>query len=522
MTKSESDNKIPRGVDLSSLDYQISMLLRRDDLSEGDLPVPMPEARRVLIITCSSSGDPCLAQRLLDNVARDESGTLKIVPISDKDAESKQFQEGDFDLVLIEISSARTLWMKTFTLVSERMPDTPVAILATFQDRNLAIKAFNYGVVDFISCEDGDSSSLVNAVLLCVERCKASQLKRASMKLEKQAIRDAFEHCPVVMLRIDSDFILRDCNHHFVSLTRSDVASLKGKSVFDLAPDMDLECVRSVIESGEPCKIRIHLRELGGREIDEYWDLFSWPVYRTLGARPEAIIAGLDVTKEVILEAERDEFIAAMAHDIRNPISGQQMVLSKLVDRVSDEQALRYLKVLRESNENVLKLLDTLMNSYSLESQSCAPEETVDLVEVLQGQLGLVAEVAALSGKSVEVEIEDGSKRVFGDEWSLVRIVSNLLSNAVKYSPDQTVIRLKVSSSSDRVCCSISNRIVSKQSFEERLFERFSGSSSNRPHSSGYGLFLTRKLLKLMGGTIEYSRQEDLVTFSIYMPVSEE
>ncbi len=501
---------------LPGLDYQISMVLNKDDLSEGDLPIPKITSRRILIVYSAETVRE--KDRLSEEFTKYFSGELEVSFGSPEEMQSKYVKE-IFDLIVIELPSPTSNWIEVFHSARAIFRDLPIVILSAFEVNDLAVRAFKDGAADFV-VKRGDVSSWGNSLLLCVERTKAQQLKRASMKMEKQAVRDAFEHSPVLMIRVDSQFKLRDCNALFAREMKSDPRSLKGKRIFELVPTLDSAAVKKAIGTGETSKTRLVTEEVRqGKAYKKCWDLFIWPVYRTLGHGPEVIITGVDVSKEVLLESERDEFIAALAHDLRNPIVGHNMVLAKLLEAPADESIKTYLDTLRRSNVELLSLLDTLMNTYSMDArprdQAAKP---VDMEKQLRDHVSLVSHLASLSNKQIILNIKTESKMVMVDECAMSRVISNLLHNAIRHSRNDTEIEIVLYSEGELLLCEVKNRPESLV-LEESLFERFT-KTNVKPHSSGYGLFLTRKLARAMGADVSYTRGTDLVTFTVSIPLT--
>ena len=99
------------------------------------------------------------------------------------------------------------------------------------------------------------------------------------------------------------------------------------------------------------------------------WDLAVWPIANRDEVIRGGIIIGLDVSQRRRLEQQREDFIASMAHDIKNPILGSSTVLESLIEgafgEVSDEPS-EILSLLKQSNDSLLLMLDNLLEVYRI------------------------------------------------------------------------------------------------------------------------------------------------------------
>ncbi|MBK9142218.1 MAG: response regulator [Candidatus Melainabacteria bacterium] len=500
------------------LDYQIAMLLNRDDISEGDLPIPGRVRRKILIVRQQSRFFATLADRLADSFKDDFS--IKCASSIEEALSVLSCQK--FSLIALDPSLPDASGLDGARALQDYL-DVPLVMIAEREDRDLALKALNFGVDDYIVAGRAESNNVEmigRALLYSIERRRADRLERASLKLEKLAIRDMLEHAPIMTARVDKGFLIRDCNTSFAESAGSDQQEMKGRCLLDVIPDLaDVEMFTSVLSGGSPFSGRLPIRRLNQRQdLDLTWDIYCWPVERSMSKTKEALIIAVDVSKETRLEADRDEFVASLAHEVRNPLYGQVQVLEALMRKSPDNEVQETLGLLRDGARDLLNLLDDLMGTYALGSNHSETSELVDIERLLEKQLEAIRILGGLSGKDVRVRKECELQPIPVDRIKLQRVLANLLHNALKFSDPKSLIVVTLGMDGSHLHCSVCNQASSTDSSSlEHLFTRFS--SSSQPHSSGFGLYLTRKLLGSMGGSIEArSDRQGEITFSVRLP----
>ncbi|MGD9680222.1 MAG: ATP-binding protein [Candidatus Obscuribacterales bacterium] len=506
------------------LDYQITMLLNRDDISEGDLPIPGRVRRKILLVGRRSGIFATLARALA--VSFEEAFSIQCAYSIEEALSALSRQK--FSLVALDPHLPDATGLEGVKALRDYL-DVPLVIISESEERDLALKALNLGVEDYIVADKAASNDIEmigRALLFSIERRRANRLEKASLKLEKLAIRDMLEHAPIMTVRVDDRFCIRDCNASFAESSGSSLQEMKGLCLLDVIPDLkEIERFTAVLSRGSTFADRLPIRSLNQRrDLNLTWDIYCWPIKHSMSERKEALIIAVDVSKETRLEAERDEFVASLAHEVRNPLYGQLRVLEALMSK-TDSQEQSPLEHLRDGARDLLALLDDLLETYALGAHHKS-SELVDIELVLEKQLEAIRFLGSLSGKEVEVRKESELEPIPVNRVKLQRVLANLLHNALKFSDPRSRIVITLGMEGRDLLCSIRNQAsnIDSRSIDSRslesLFTRFSG-SSDQPHSSGFGLYLTRKILSSMGGTIEArSQRQGEITFSVRLSLA--
>jgi signal transduction histidine kinase/ActR/RegA family two-component response regulator len=228
-------------------------------------------------------------------------------------------------------------------------------------------------------------------------------------------------------------------------------------------------------------------------------------------------------------DRQKDEFLATLAHELRNPLapirnSAELIRLRKATDPVID----RARTVIERQTLHLTHLVDDLLDvSRVTLGRVQLRREPVNLVEVAASALDAVSGAAAESGVHVVRRFAATPAWVSGDVTRLAQCVANVLNNAIKFTPHGGQVEMTLLRSNDRAVLSVRDSGVGispdnlKRVFELFVQERHSGQGGNS--GLGIGLALTRRLLELHGGSIAASSEGPGCgsTFTITLPLAE-
>jgi signal transduction histidine kinase len=204
------------------------------------------------------------------------------------------------------------------------------------------------------------------------------------------------------------------------------------------------------------------------------------------------------------LRHEKD-LVASVSHELRAPLSRIRMAVELLADgRDLSDAARSHLQSIAEEVGELDGLIEELLTRARLESAGFVLErEDVDLCE-------LAREVVKRTGSAadrVDMELSPGIVPVRGSRTLLARALRNVLENALQYSAPETRVRLSVREDGRRAVVRIEDRGVGIPPEEvPRVFEPFfrgERSRSRRTGGVGFGLTLTREIVRRHGGEID-------------------
>ena len=219
----------------------------------------------------------------------------------------------------------------------------------------------------------------------------------------------------------------------------------------------------------------------------------------------------------------QSEFLGIVAHEFRSPLAairGAGVLLETNFDRLSEKRRRELLQTIAASTTRMSTLFDDFLLLSRVDAGSLAlQEEVVDAQLIVREALGRMR--SEYPSRSFSVDCSESLPNVRGDETRIVQVLCNLLSNAVRYSPKGSKISITLQEVRSYVRFSVQNSGHGIPETErDRLFTLF-GQIGKHPDGTGLGLYLSRQLVELMGGQIDFeSTPNDTTTFWFSLPIA--
>ena len=212
-----------------------------------------------------------------------------------------------------------------------------------------------------------------------------------------------------------------------------------------------------------------------------------------------------------LAEADRrkDEFLAMLAHELRNPLAPIRNGIDVLrILPPNGEQAKQILGMMEEQAHNLVRLIDDLLDvSRCTRGKLELRRQRVALTKIITNAIQTAQPLIHANGHELTVTQARESLHVHGDPTRLTQVVSNLLNNAAKYTPRGGKILLTTERIGDEVAIRVKdNGSGIASDMLPRIFEMFvqADNSLNRRHGGlGIGLTLVKSLVEMHGGTVE-------------------
>jgi signal transduction histidine kinase/CHASE3 domain sensor protein/ActR/RegA family two-component response regulator len=223
----------------------------------------------------------------------------------------------------------------------------------------------------------------------------------------------------------------------------------------------------------------------------------------------------------------RDEFLATVSHELRNPLNailgwGRMLQKSRLDD------------------ENKAKAIETIVRN--AESQNHLIEDLLDVSRIITGKLRLdiqpinpsefveaAIETARPAAEAKEItlktEIDYNANKINGDPNRLQQIIWNLLSNAIKFTPKHGEVSVRVGCDDSMIRIDVADTGIGiPEEFLPHVFDRFSqadASSIRKFGGLGLGLAIVRHITEMHGGTVEVASEGENkgATFTVKLPI---
>ncbi|HWH23494.1 MAG TPA: ATP-binding protein [Candidatus Limnocylindria bacterium] len=278
---------------------------------------------------------------------------------------------------------------------------------------------------------------------------------------------------------------------------------------------------------GTLCILDFKPRELSTDEMANLEDLAQM-VVDELELRLASLKALADAKER---EQLKDALMGMLSHELRTPVTtiyGAAQLLSREAEESQSGRGRELFPDVVYESERLMRLIDNLLVLTRLE-QGREIETTREPV-LIQHVLAEVVEQESRRWpeRSINLDLEPGLPTVAGDQVYLEQVVRNVLSNALKYSPADTPVTISaaIADTDDEVEVSVRDRGIGLPAQgQEALFELLARSKDAVRHApgAGIGLYVCRRLLDAMGGTIWMEPAPDVGTIVTFrMPILQE
>lgn len=235
------------------------------------------------------------------------------------------------------------------------------------------------------------------------------------------------------------------------------------------------------------------------------------PVCDPEGRVVAAVAICSDITERRRLEQAREEYVGAISHDLRNPLTAilghAQLILLHPEREAKVQHSARAVEI---SAKRMKAMIQDLVDSARLESGQLDLElAPVDLAIALPDLAERLA-TGEQAGRLC-VEVEAGLPAVGADVLQMERIVGNLVGNAFKFSPNGSKVTLSARREGEMAVVSVHDRGKGIGPADlPRIFDRYfsAGRQRERGEGLGLGLYIVKNLVEAHGGRIWVETQE--------------
>lgn len=216
----------------------------------------------------------------------------------------------------------------------------------------------------------------------------------------------------------------------------------------------------------------------------------------------------------------REQFIAILGHDLRNPLNAVSNSAEILLQMPLEEDALRLATIIRSSAIRMGALITNTLDfargrlggGIQLALEPCVTLEKT-LHELIAEQQGLFPERKIITHVDLAGVVDC-------DDTRIGQLFSNLLSNALKYGHPQTPVKIEAKSRDGQFVLSITNygdKI--SETVLQRIFQPFSrGEVKQGKEGLGLGLYIAAEIARAHGGDLSVSSTEKETSFTLRMP----
>ncbi len=329
------------------------------------------------------------------------------------------------------------------------------------------------------------------------------------------------------LLVLDADHRVLSANAAFYSTFQIDQEATEGRRLYELDDGgWDIPDLRALL--GEVVAGKKEIRDY---DLDHAFERIGWRSLRlnadtmTRNGRPDLILVSIeDVTDlrkaEMVARSRADElvqddrrkneFLAVLGHELRNPLSaltsGLDLIRLTGVGSVEPIRAMmeRQTRRMTAMLDQLLEVARVIAGKFELE------REAADLAEAARAAIESVQPMLTAAGHELATSLPPaGTALVLGDAVRLAQVIENLLGNAVKFTDAGGRIWLTVEGNEETIRLAVrDNGIGMEPAVLEHAFDMFAQAPSSLRRARGglgIGLPLVRQLVRMHGGAVDAS-----------------
>jgi PAS domain S-box-containing protein len=223
---------------------------------------------------------------------------------------------------------------------------------------------------------------------------------------------------------------------------------------------------------------------------------------------------------------QKDEFLATLAHELRNPLAPISMGLELLKLSANDPPAAEQVRsMMQRQTQHMVRLIDDLLDISRITSGMFELRKNqVEVADIVRDAVEATQPLLEEAKHQLTVRVVDKPLLLYADANRLTQVLINLLNNAAKYTPRQGRIELTAARRDGDVVVTISDSGIGipadKIDHVFDIFARLNEESECGPTGMGIGLTLVKRLVELHGGSVKVqSHGRNLgTTFSVRLP----
>jgi PAS domain S-box-containing protein len=518
----------------------------------GDYLMRLPAVLRGALADAGTGSEQRAAQRRILYVEHDAADVdltlthlaevaphFRVETADSASAALARLRESEFDLVLADLRLPEMNALELLRQTKDHGLDVPFVVVTGGGDEITAIAALKLGAYDYIVKRDGYLTRLPYAIDHAIARRQLAQANRdlqrelrERQRLQRMtdqtlALLDSLQqHAPIGIALVDCECRFQRVNDELAAIDGLSSADHVDRALIDVLPGLagQLEPLcRQASEGVALSNVEVTGTTQARPGEQRYFNVSVYPVR---GGDQELVGVGLAVTEiterkraEAALREhatmmadvarQKDEFLAMLGHELRNPLAPIRTALELLRRAGAPDQVSRSAhEVIGRQVTHMVHLVDDLLDVARItRGRVNLSMEVVDINRVVADAVDTVRPLITARRHLLETSVPPGTLLVHGDVTRLVQVLVNLLNNAAKYTSEAGTIRLSVTAEDGYAVVRVADtghgiparllpKIFDLFTQDERELDRAQG-------GLGVGLTLVKRIAELHGGSVE-------------------
>jgi PAS domain S-box-containing protein len=340
---------------------------------------------------------------------------------------------------------------------------------------------------------------------------------RQALRASEERYRALVESHAEMLCRFRPDGTILFVNRAYAEAWNTTPEALTGRNFWEIVSDTDRPAVRAMLDSLTPespeRRIENRIRSASG----ERWVLWTnrGILFDEHGRLIEAQSAGIDISDRKQMEValyesdrRKDEFLATLAHELRNPLAPISNSLEILKHADGDSEVLqRAREAIERQVAHLVRLVDDLLDVSRITRDKLELRKSyIDLCSVVTEAVENCRSTAEGEKRTIEASLPDEPLWLDADAVRLAQVLNNLLNNACKYTAAGGSIGIEVKQAGTEAVIAVRDSGIGMPPDKlDTVFDMFSQVKAPTSASTGglgIGLTLVKRLVELHGGSV--------------------
>ncbi|MGB6603462.1 MAG: ATP-binding protein [Steroidobacteraceae bacterium] len=425
------------------------------------------------------------------------------------------------DLILSDIMMPRLdgLGLLTAIRADQDLHSVPVVLLSARAGEEARIDGLDAGADDYV-IKPFSARELLARVGALLELEKMRRRTEDASRRRTEQFQTLLNAAPLGVCLVDADFRIREVNPPALAVI-GDIPDLIGRD-FDevihiLWPQVYADELvgrfRDTLETGEPYAMPERMEQRRDRGVIEYYE---WWINRIPlpDGRYGVVCYFRDSAEHALARArleaadrQKDEFLAMLAHELRNPLAPIRNASELLARSATPDARMQVAAILRRQVIHLTRLVDDLLDvSRITQGKIDLKRRPVQLAKIIEQAVETVEPLLKEKQHKVSIVSDRRSLWVHADPTRLLQCVVNVLTNASKYTQPRGDIRIESHNENAQAVLSVAdNGVGIAPDLLPHVFDLFVQSDRTLDRAEGglgIGLSVVKKLLEMHGGSV--------------------
>lgn len=223
-----------------------------------------------------------------------------------------------------------------------------------------------------------------------------------------------------------------------------------------------------------------------------------------------SVVTIRDITEEVAAEKTKTEFVSAISHELRTPITSMQNAVSNMLAGVTGKVSKKmaaYLYAMKDDCHRYADLINDMLDVASIEAGDMSIfRRAINISNLIDDKISKFTDKATAKNIDLSCNIDHRIRSVYADPQRISQILGNLITNAIKFTPESGKITVTANENDQETIVAVEdNGIGISPEMQQDIFSKFiqiDRQAGAGYHGSGLGLTICKGIIAMHGGRI--------------------